>query len=202
MGAVVADGKAVWYGRLSDRSGGLGKAASPLFLQQRSCQRCNGTSGGWTVRRPVSHMTLYATFRRSGWLLAAAIIGAYFRFDQIGQQLVIGDEWHALHVALNASHSRIAGSFGIADHSIPLALYYKGMLETVGLDLWGLRAPVLLSGLLTVILLPLMCRPLMPLPPCCPSWQSFPSIVGGARARGDGWPSTSSALRSRAISCS
>jgi len=60
-------------------------------------------------------------------LLAAASIGAgiYLRATQLSTQILLDDEWHAIHKLLHSDVKGIVTSFGVADYSIPLTLYYR-----------------------------------------------------------------------------
>jgi hypothetical protein len=59
-------------------------------------------------------------------MLALAIIaGAWLRWYQLGIQVLLDDEWHAVHKVLNSDAAGIATTFGFADHSILLTLYYR-----------------------------------------------------------------------------
>jgi len=64
----------------------------------------------------------------------------------ITTQVVIDDEWHALHKLAEASYSGIFKSFGLSDHSIPLTLFYKWMANSFGLAEGRLRAPQVVCG--------------------------------------------------------
>lgn len=93
--------------------------------------------------------------------MAAAVLGvaAFWRMTQLGQQILIDDEWHALHALIRLDHWQIFLSFGHADHSIPLTLLFKTLAETVGLGEWSMRLWPLLAGLVTVGLVPALLRP-------------------------------------------
>ncbi len=70
------------------------------------------------------------------FLVAVAIataLAAWLRTYGITGQVLLDDEWHAIHKLLAASYDDIFLTFGLADHSIPLALLYKAMADTVGL---------------------------------------------------------------------
>ncbi len=89
-------------------------------------------------------------------LLAICAIGAaafFLRAQQLGRQVVIDDEWHAIHKLLASGYGGIVATFGHVDHSIPLTLFYKLAADTVGLGEGILHAPPLLAGLATVALL-------------------------------------------------
>ena len=80
----------------------------------------------------------------------ATILGVWLRIHGITAQIVIDDEWHALHKLMTASYAGIFETFGIADHSIPLTLLYKALADTVGLAEGRLRSPQIICGIATV----------------------------------------------------
>jgi hypothetical protein len=89
-------------------------------------------------------------------LLALCAIGAaafFLRAWQLGRQVVIDDEWHAIHKLLDSGYGGIISSFGQVDHSIPLTLFYKLAADTVGLGEGLMHGPPLMAGLATVALL-------------------------------------------------
>ncbi|OAB60856.1 hypothetical protein AY599_25540 [Leptolyngbya valderiana BDU 20041] len=103
-----------------------------------------------------------SSVERWGWLLAwAAVlgIGLWLRFWQIDLQILIDDEWHAVHRLMQASYREIFLSFGHADYTIPLTLWFKFLAETIGLSEWRMRALPLLFGSATIVLLPWIMRP-------------------------------------------
>ncbi len=91
-------------------------------------------------------------------LLGAVLVGAALRAYQLPGQILVDDEWHALHKSINSGYAGIVTSFGAADHSIPIALYYKLALDTIGLSEWLIRAPFFVAGVLTVLVVPWMLR--------------------------------------------
>ena len=98
---------------------------------------------------------------RVGWLalLAVAIVaGAWLRWYQLGIQVLLDDEWHALHKLLASDAWGIATSFGYADHSIPLTLYYRFLLLHGGLTEWVMHLPMLVFGIALLVLAPLALR--------------------------------------------
>jgi len=98
------------------------------------------------------------TVRREYVLLSAVIFGSLLRAYQLPGQILFGDEWHAIHTAISSDYIKILSSFGAADHSIPITLYYKLIIDTVGLSEWTVRAPFLLAGALTILFPPLLVR--------------------------------------------
>ena len=102
---------------------------------------------------------LRRTIRREWPLVGIVVAALVLRSYQLLDQVPIYDEWYALHAAMTYRISYILTHFGGADVSIPIAVYYKLLLATVGLNTWELRAPFLLFGLATVVGFPLMVRP-------------------------------------------
>lgn len=95
---------------------------------------------------------------------AALLLGTYLRFSQLGQQILIIDEWHALHALLAHDAAWIARHFGGADYSIPLTLYYRGLYDLGWLTEWSMRAPIVLAGSLLLVLAPCLLRRCVSLP--------------------------------------
>jgi hypothetical protein len=87
---------------------------------------------------------------RAGWIVLLCIVlsvAIFLRGWQIGIQLLVDDEWHALHKLLHSDARDIASHFGLADYSIPLTLYYRALYRTIGLSELGMRLPMLLAGI-------------------------------------------------------
>ena len=87
--------------------------------------------------------------RATAWsalLLAAFLVGTGLRVWQLDIQILIDDEWHAVHKLLRASPVDILTHLGYADYSIPLTLYYQQLQRTIGLSEWGMHAPSLVAG--------------------------------------------------------
>lgn len=93
-----------------------------------------------------------------GWVLVLGV-GVWLRTTQLGHQILLDDEWHALHKLMDADYREIFLSFGYADHSIPLTLLFKFLSETVGLSEWRMRALPLLFGIMSLLLLPWLLKP-------------------------------------------
>ena len=94
-----------------------------------------------------------------GVLGAAWVLGAWLRLQQISHQVLIDDEWHAVHQFLTHAPRAMFLDFGYADYSIPL-----GILDWYQAQVWGvseltLRWPMLACGLATLIVLPLYVAP-------------------------------------------
>ena len=92
-------------------------------------------------------------------MIVATLVGVWLRLDQIGRQVLIDDEWHAVHQFLTHTPREMFVEFGYADYSIPL-----GILDWYQAQWWGvseltLRWPMLACGLATLVLFPLYIAP-------------------------------------------
>lgn len=81
-------------------------------------------------------------------------IAAPLRLDQFAAQVLIDDEWHAIHRVLEWTPARMFLDFSIADYSIPLGLADWALAHTIGLSELWMRIPMLVAGLATVAALP------------------------------------------------
>jgi uncharacterized membrane protein len=86
------------------------------------------------------------------------ILGVFLRLYRLNAQVVIDDEWHAIYWAVKSPLKDILTHFHEADNCIPLTAYYKLLLNTVGLNEFWLRSPQIFSGILCVIVFPVMVR--------------------------------------------
>ncbi len=91
-------------------------------------------------------------------LVAAFLLGTWLRLDQFLDQTLIDDEWHAVHQLMLSSPSQFTFSFGQADFSIPLTLWYWLVARWLGLSELGMRLPMMLAGLATLIIFPMALR--------------------------------------------
>ncbi len=85
-------------------------------------------------------------------------VGIFLRCYQIGTQVPLDDEWHAIQKLLHASAWNIATHFGVADYSIPLTLYDRFLYLHGGLGEWGLRLPMLVCGVGLLLIGPWLLR--------------------------------------------
>lgn len=93
------------------------------------------------------------------WNLAAALAaGLFLRLYQIGAQIVADDEWHAVHALLSSSYPGVLSHFGVADHCIPLTFFYKVIADSIGLNEWLMRLPMLAFGIAALVVFPLLVR--------------------------------------------
>ena len=88
-------------------------------------------------------------------MAAAVVVGAFLRLDQFTAQVLIDDEWHAVHQVLRKTPAELLLDFGYADYSIPLGLLYWFEARWFGLSESLMRAPMLLCGLATLVAFPL-----------------------------------------------
>ena len=103
--------------------------------------------------RAVSSRMLWATLG-----VLAILAGAWLRWYQLGIQVLVDDEWHALHKVIHSDAYGIATSFGFADHSIPLTLYYRFLALHGGLTEWVMHLPMLFAGVTLLVLASLSLR--------------------------------------------
>lgn len=96
-----------------------------------------------------------------GVLFLALFVGVWLRWDQLLVQIPADDEWHALRVVKHEDWWSIFTHFGVSDYSIPLALYYELLSNTIGIDELGLRLPMLVAGLASLVVLPKLVQPLV-----------------------------------------
>jgi hypothetical protein len=80
-------------------------------------------------------------------LLVAFVAGTALRAWQLDIQILIDDEWHAIHKLLRSGPLDIATHLGYADYSIPLTLYFQQLQRTIGLSEWGMHVPSLVAGI-------------------------------------------------------
>ena len=91
--------------------------------------------------------------------LLIAVVAVYLRLNQLLDQILIDDEWHAVHALIRLGYSEIFLSFGHADHSIPLTLLFKLMAESIGLSEFRMRLLPLMAGITTVVAIPYLLKP-------------------------------------------
>ncbi len=84
----------------------------------------------------------------------ALVVGMSLRLYGLRHQIVVDDEWHALHHLLRFGYGGILTQFSESGDSIPLTFFYRIMADTVGLSELGLRAPSFMAGLASLVLLP------------------------------------------------
>ena len=88
----------------------------------------------------------------------AALVGIWLRSWQLGSQILVDDEWHAIQKLLTADYANIASHFGFADYCIPLTLYFKFLTLHGGLTEWAMRWPMLVCGVALIFAAPWLLR--------------------------------------------
>ncbi|MFT3820578.1 MAG: hypothetical protein QM750_23675 [Rubrivivax sp.] len=111
------------------------------------------------VPGPARPPVITTTDRRTTpWAWGAALlvlaVGAWLRLDQLLDQTLVDDEWHAVHQLIRSRPGQFMLSLGRDDYSIPLTALDWLQLQTVGLTEIGMRLPLLLAGLASLIVLP------------------------------------------------
>ena len=99
--------------------------------------------------------------RASAWTVLAAVglgVGIYLRATQLPTQILLDDEWHAIHKLLQSNAKGILTGFGVADYSIPLTLYYRFIALHGGLSEWAMHVPLLVAGIALLVVAPLLLR--------------------------------------------
>jgi len=95
----------------------------------------------------------------AGVLGAAILIGTWLRLEQIAIQVLIDDEWHAVHQLLVHTPREMLVDFGYADYSIPLGILDWYQAQVWGLSELTLRWPMIACGLATLVVFPLYVAP-------------------------------------------
>jgi hypothetical protein len=122
-----------------------------------------GLNLGTGVPAAWKHTMLF--LKREYIIVGAVAFGAVLRCFQLQDQVLIGDEWRPINVAARFGFGEIVSRLsdtGIpskpGDFSIPVALYYRLLLDTIGLSEVGIRTLFVVSGLLSIVILPLLIR--------------------------------------------
>ena len=91
-------------------------------------------------------------------LLAAVCAGSALRLYHLYAQILVDDEWHAVHKLLAGGYVSILTDFGSADHCIPLTLLYRFLSDWFWLSEFLMRLPVLIFGISSLLVIPLLLR--------------------------------------------
>lgn len=87
--------------------------------------------------------------------------GAYLRLHSLSSQILLDDEWHNIIRVIQSNYVDVLTRFNPHDNSSPpLALYNLGLYDTFGWNEFTLRLPVIVSGMLSLIILPMFVRKL------------------------------------------
>lgn len=93
----------------------------------------------------------------ASWILPV-MAGLMLRLPGLHQQVLGGDELHAVRAVLSMPLSEILTAYGVSDHSIPLAALYWISSKLTVLSEALLRMPILLSGAIVLIVVPWVLR--------------------------------------------
>jgi len=91
-------------------------------------------------------------------LLTAVCLGSALRLYHLYAQILVDDEWHAVHKLLSGGYASILTDFGSADHCIPLTLFYRLLSDWLWLSEFSMRLPVLVFGIASLFVIPLLLR--------------------------------------------
>jgi len=97
------------------------------------------------------------------------------RVTQLASQVLVDDEWHAIHKLLHSDAKGILTRFGLADYSIPLTLYYRFLSLHGGLTEWEMHVPLMIAGIALLLLAPLLLRGAIELPAAA-TWVALLAI--------------------------
>jgi len=91
--------------------------------------------------------------------IAAFLVGLLLRLWNLPDQILGGDELHGVRAALQLPLAKILRTYGQVDPCIPLASFYRLVIDFRGyLDETVVRLPSLLSGLVALVAMPLLTR--------------------------------------------
>jgi hypothetical protein len=129
-------------------------------VRMRGARPVHAASSSTGAHETGSDRAANATAATAWYVLAACAIvaGVYLRVTQLPIQILLDDEWHAIHEILHADVRGIVTSFGLADYSIPLTLYYRFLALHGGLTEWEMHVPPLVAGLAFLVIGPLLLR--------------------------------------------
>jgi len=93
-------------------------------------------------------------------MITGILTGGFLRLYRIGSQIIWDDEWHGIYTAAFNPLKYIFTHFHLNDNCIPLTIYYRIMLDSIGLNEIIIRLPQLLSGILMLLIFPLIVKKL------------------------------------------
>lgn len=91
-------------------------------------------------------------------LAVALALAVWLRASQLGDQLLMGDEVWTVRAAALHSFSYLLTHHHGTDYSIPLALWDRALMGSIGLSEWGARLPVFAMGCAVPLLVWLFLR--------------------------------------------
>lgn len=87
-------------------------------------------------------------------ILLSFIVGTILRCYLISSQIIIDDEWHGINFVIGKSLFHVFTNHGLGANSIPMNIYRWCLLNSTGWSELSLRAPIILSGVLSLIVFP------------------------------------------------
>ncbi|HEY1326794.1 MAG TPA: hypothetical protein VGI14_07630 [Casimicrobiaceae bacterium] len=99
---------------------------------------------------------------RIAWVALGAVAlasAAWLRFWQLDGQVLIDDEWHAIHRLLVADVSEIVTRLGYADYSIPLTVLFRVLYDHAMLSERWMHVPAAIAGVALLVVGPWLLRP-------------------------------------------
>ncbi len=89
-----------------------------------------------------------ALSRLAWWATAAGLflVGWHYRFRDLAEQVLGGDEYHAVRVARKVDLLSAFTYYEQAENSIPFTLWARALMDTVGFTEWRFRLPVFVAG--------------------------------------------------------
>jgi hypothetical protein len=134
----------------ADSQGGLSFVMRP-FASYRSKTAAGSDLRDRTCRFECTEDSFFARNYFVICTAGAAVIGALLRLYLISDQLLWDDEWHGINVAFSQTLGYIVTHFHADDNCIPLSIYFKLMLDSIGLDEILIRLPSIAAGLLVLV---------------------------------------------------
>ncbi|MBN2613338.1 MAG: glycosyltransferase family 39 protein [Bacteroidales bacterium] len=94
----------------------------------------------------------------SGFILIglSSIAGMMLRLYQISGQILVGDEWQGVKIALNHSFAYIISHFHEYDNCILLSLFYRLLLNMSGLNEVGVHLLQIIAGISMLVIFPFL----------------------------------------------
>ncbi len=94
------------------------------------------------------------------WLFTglALIVGIILRFYMLSEQILLDDEWHGIDYAIGNSFSYLLTHSGRGATCVPLNLYRRFLLQTVGWSELLLRLPAIIAGVLSLVIFPVLVK--------------------------------------------
>jgi 4-amino-4-deoxy-L-arabinose transferase-like glycosyltransferase len=91
--------------------------------------------------------------------LLAFGVGAFLRLHMLSSQILLDDEWHGVIKLTGRTLFDAATDLNPTDNlGVPLNLYYWALLRFFHVSEWTARLPSIVSGLLSLVLLPWMIK--------------------------------------------